>query len=334
MHTGEALLRDGDYFGDPLNIAARLTALASGGQMIVSAVTAELLTGRMPPGVTLKDLGEHWLKGVARPHRVLQVVAPGLEHDFPLASPTAASSIHSVPQPLTSFIGRAHELSDCARLLHDARVLTLTGLGGTGKTRLALAVAERSKAVYRDGVFFVDLVPVADPDRVASSVAAALGIGEQPGRSMVESVCARLAHRQVLIVLDNCEHVLRAAAAFVTGLLASTRQVTVLATSSEPLGIAGEQVAPVATLGVARRAADKFENSDAGRLFLSRAPLAARPVSPGQADLQLVEAICSKLEGLPLAIELAAARLKVLSLQDIHDRLNDRFGLLRGLTTV
>jgi predicted ATPase/DNA-binding winged helix-turn-helix (wHTH) protein len=252
---------------------------------------------------------------------------PGRGYRFALeldeAAPDVAAGaggppISALPRLLTSFVGRESELDEYGRLLDGERLVTLTAVGGSGKTRLAIELARSKLASFPDGIWFVDLAPVAAPERVTLTVAATLGVREEPDRPILDTLCARLERKHALLVLDNCEHVVAACAAFVEALLAHTANVMVLATSRERLGIAGEHAVVVRPL----------EASESVRLFVDRARLVASDFVPASDTQLAVEGICRRLEGLPLAIELAAARVKVLSVDEINARLEDRFRLL------
>jgi predicted ATPase/class 3 adenylate cyclase len=316
LHTGEAELRDGDYFGTAVNRAARLMAVGHGGQVLVSSQTA----GLVGPDVVLVDLGEHRLRDLDLPMRVFQLSGSG----FP-----PLRSLDATPGNLTgqasSFIGRDGQVAELVGLVATHRLVTLTGVGGVGKTRLALQVAAGLVGEFPDGVWLVELAPVGDPEVVPDAVATALGITPQAGLSVTASVARALAGRRLLVVLDNCEHVLGSAGDVAEAVLAGTQTVHVMATSREGLGVGGEQLWPVPSLGVAGA------GSEAVELFLAR----AGEVNPGftldaPADVEAVVGLCQRLDGIALAIELAAARMVSMSVQDVLDRLTDRFRLLAG----
>ena len=329
LHTGEAETRGGDYFGSPLNVAARIMGVAHGGQVLLSSVTAEIVRGQLPPGVSLKSVGACTLKGVSEPVHLEQLVAQDLRADFPPPS-GAGPTEDTLPSPLTSFVGRKQQVRDCQTLLRRTRLLTLTGLGGSGKTRLAIEIARRSRAAWTDGVYFVDLTPVTAVQHVLTAVATAVGLQEDPSRPLIESLCSQLSARRALLVLDNCEQVLRGCAELLVPLLARSGAIKVLATSREPLALAGEQIHSVPPLDVAAGAGRGGEASEAAQLFIARAHLANARVATTGAALQRIEAICRRLDGIPLAIELAAARCRVLSLEEIDARLANRFSLLKA----
>jgi predicted ATPase/class 3 adenylate cyclase len=317
-HSGEAEWRDGDYFGTVVNRAARLMAIGHGGQVLCSSATAELV-GDAP--LSLTDLGEHRLRDLDRPMHVFQVGGG----NFPaLASLDRLAG--NLPEQATSFVGRQAAVAELAGLVGAHRLVTLTGAGGVGNTRLAVQVAAELAGVLGDGVWLVELAPVGDPAAVADAVAAALGVTARAGRSVADSVAVALSGRHMLVVLDNCEHVLEAAAEVVETILARTTAVKVMATSREGLRVKAEHLWPVPSLDVAAGV-----GSAAVELFVAR----AQAVLPGfdlgdPADAAAVIDICRRLDGIALAIELAAARMVSMSPHDVRDRLDDRFRLLSG----
>jgi predicted ATPase len=248
--------------------------------------------------------------------------------------PTIAAPLHNLPKPRTSFVGREKELAECAQLLEENRVLTLTGVGGSGKTRLALKIAEGRVGAHEDGTWFVDLAPIQDEDRVAVAVATVLGVKEEPGGSLIESLSARLTEKDALLVLDNCEHVLAASTELAEALLAAAPNLRLLATSREGLGLDGERLFAVRSLGVPRREdwhdARALEASEAIHLFVDRARAVEGRFALDGKNGPIVAEICRRLDGIPLAIELAASRVKVLSVDQIRSKLDDRFRLLTG----
>lgn len=318
--TGEAELRDGDYFGVALNRAARVMAAGHGGQILLDGATAGLLTG-----VDLKALGPKRLRDITRPVDVFQVGAPGLQGDFPELTTVDPTPGHLHP-PDTSFIGRETEMVELQTALKSHRLVTLTGVGGVGKTRLAVEVAARCADAYPDGVFVIELAPVGDPAAVPEAVAAVLGITQQPGLSVVDSVAAALEGRARLLILDNCEHVLDAAADLIEVIFTHSSTVAILATSREGLRLNNEHLWPVPSLDIGAG-----NDSAATALFIDR----AHAVSPhasftAPAESAAVVEICRRLDGIPLAIELAASRLVSMTTTEIRDRLDDRFRLLVG----
>ena len=318
LATGEAELRDGDYFGTVLNRAARVMAAGHGGQVLLDDAAAHLLSG-----VDLIALGARRLRDIAKPVEMFQVLAAGLGSEFPPLKTLDAAPGNLRPQS-TSFIGREAELAEVHEALKAHRVVTLTGVGGVGKTRLALEVAERLAEEFPDGVWLFELAAVADPAAVPDAVAAVLGITQQPAKTVSESVAAALEGRVRLLVFDNCEHVLDAVADLVDAILAQSETVRIVATSREGLGVAEEQVWPVSSLDVVAGT-----GSPAVELFVERSrAIAPRFSMTDEADA--VVEICQRLDGIPLAIELAASRMASMTASEVRDRLDDRFRLLVG----
>jgi predicted ATPase len=320
LATGEAELRDGDYFGAVLNRAARVMAAGHGGQILLADSTAGLLSG-----VDLVDLGPRRLRDLPAVVGVFQVRAAGLRTDFPPLRALDAGPGNLRPAP-TSFIGRESELDEVQAAVKAHRLVTLTGVGGVGKTRLALEVAARLADEFPDGVWFFELAAVSDPAAIPDAVAAVLGITQQPGKTVTESVAAALEGRVRLLVIDNCEHVLDAAADLIEAILAQSVTVRVFATSREGLGIAQEQVWPVPSLDIGAGI-----DSAAVSLFVER----AHGIAPGFAmvngdEVAAVVEICQRLDGIPLAIELAASRMASMTAGEMRDRLDHRFRLLVG----
>ena len=322
VHTGEVRLRDeGNYIGPAINRTARLRDLAHGGQTVLSAATSDLVIDQLPADAWLADLGSHPLRDLPRPERVVQLCHPDLCNDFPpLRTPTAVLA-HNLPVQLTSFVGRQAEMASLRDALAAGRLVTLTGAGGVGKTRLAVHVATQIADAFRDGVYYVDLAPITHPDVVRVTAARALGLPDQPGRSTMDTLVRFIRDHQMMIVLDNCEHLLDASAKLVAEMLAAAPGLTVLATSREPLGVTGEATWQVPSLSLA---------DDAVALFVDRARLARADFAITDDNADSVAQICQRLDGMPLAIELAAARVRALSLTEIADSLHDRFRLLTG----
>jgi predicted ATPase/class 3 adenylate cyclase len=333
LHTGEAELRDGDYYGSAVNRCARIRGIGEGGQILLSEATASLVRDGLPAGVSLLDHGEQTLKGLTRAERIFQLVSP----DLPAGTPPVQTPVahpHNLPLQLTRFIGREPEMAAVRGLLESERLVTLTGTGGAGKTRLALQVAADALDGYADGTWFVELAAIADPLLVPRVVASAVGVREQHGRPIVDTLVDQLAPRTTLLVLDNCEHLIDACARLAAVLLAGCPRLTILATSREPLLIGGEIVWSVQALSFPDSAddgeSDALTTFEAVRLFLDRAASANPRFALNAATAPAVAAICRRLEGIPLAIELAAARLQALTVQQINERLDDRFRLLTG----
>ena len=320
LATGEAELRGGDYFGTVLNRAARVMAAGHGGQILLADSTAGLLTG-----VDLLDLGPRRLRDLPTPIGLFQAEAPGLRSDFPPLRALDVSQGNLRPAP-TSLIGRESEVGELQAEMKTHRSVTLTGVGGVGKTRLALEVAARLADEFPDGVWFLELAAVTDPAAVPDAVAAVLGIIQQPGKSVTESVASALEGRVRLLVFDNCEHMLDAAADVIEAILAHSATVKILATSREGLGITDEHLWPVPSLDV-----DAGINSAAVFLFIERAQAVSPRFSVNDADqAAAVVEICRRLDGIPLAIELAASRMASMTASEVRDRLDQRFRLLVG----
>jgi predicted ATPase/class 3 adenylate cyclase len=320
LATGEAELRDGDYFGAVLNRAARVMAAGHGGQILLADSTAGLLSG-----VDLADLGPRRLRDLATAVGVFQVRAAGLRTDFPALRALDVSPGNLRPAT-TSLIGRESEAAELHAAVKSHRLVTLTGVGGVGKTRLAVEVAARLADEFPDGVWFFELAAVTDPAAVPDAVAAVLGITQQPGKTVTESVASALEGRVRLLVFDNCEHVVDSVADLVEAILAASAAVTILATSREGLGVSEEQLWRVPSLDV-----NSGTESAAVNLFLDRAHSVVSDFSlaqPGDADA--VVEICRRLDGIPLAIELAASRMAAMTAGEVRDRLDQRFRLLVG----
>ena len=330
LYTGEAELRGDNYFGAVPNRCSRLRDVAYGGQILCAQTTRDALAEDAPSDVSLRDLGVHRLRDLASAERVYQVVASGLADRFP---PLRSLDVrHNLPRQRTSFVGREDELRAVAKHVEHARLVTITGLGGAGKTRLALQAAFEQLNEFADGAFFVDLAPVSDPAVVPATVAAAVGFARPAIGSLstgpTDELLDFLASRGVLIVLDNCEHVIGACAAIVSRILDACANVRVLATSREALGVEGEQVYPLAPLPPPF--ADLPETSDAVRLFAERAALVRPDFVLTAEHTRDVAHICVRLDGIPLAIELAAAQSAHLTPREISEHLDDRFKLLTG----
>ncbi len=325
IHTGEVLLRDeANYAGPVINRTARLRDLAHGGQTVLSGATEELVAERLPQGAWLTDLGTHALRDLPRPERVVQLCHPDLVNDFPPLRTPKAVAASNLPVQLTRFVGRENQLTQLRAMLAENRLVTLTGAGGSGKTRLAVQVAGRLAdefGRFPDGVWYADLAPITDPEVVPVAVARALGLPDQPGRSTMDTLTRFVADRRMLMVLDNCEHLLDACADLVVALLGSAAGLTVLATSREAIGVAGEVGWRVPSLSLADEAVE---------LFADRVRHIRPDFAVSAANTAAVSEICRRLDGLPLAIELAAARMRALSLAEILESLHDRFRLLTG----
>jgi predicted ATPase/class 3 adenylate cyclase/Tfp pilus assembly protein PilF len=316
LHTGEADLRAGDYYGSAINRCARLRDVANGGQAILSSVTASLARERLPAGASLRSLGRHRLKDLPEADEVFQLVHPELPADFPpLRSLSAAP--HNLPIQLTSFVGREQDLDDLReRLLRkEVRLLTLIGTAGTGKTRLAMQVAEDTLAEFPRGVFFVPLAPLTDPERLLSAIGDAVGVKEVQGQPLLHTLIDALQAKGMLLVLDNFEHVVQQARQ-VGDLLSACASLKILVTSREVLHVAGEQVFAVSAMDVPDLqqplSMEQISHCDAVQLFVERARAAKPSFSFTHENAAAIAEICAQLDGLPLAIELAAARVQLL----------------------
>ena len=334
MHSGEPTVVAGDYVGLDVHRAARICAAGHGGQVLLSGVTHELVGRGLPAGIELRDLGEHQLKDLIQPEQLYQLVIPGLAADFP-ALRTVGRQRTNLPAPLTAFVGRRRELEEITTLLgrQGVRLLTLTGPGGSGKTRLALRVAAGLVEQFADGVVLVDLASIEDPTLVPAAVARALGIREILDQPVPETLTDRLRDQRLLLVLDNFEQVLPAAAV-VHRLLMACPQVKVLVTSRAALHVSGEQEYPVPPLAVpdleVPPGPDGGEPSEAVALFADRARAVRPDFAVTAQNAATVAEICRRLDGLPLAIELAAARIRLLSPEALLERLQQRLPLLTG----
>jgi predicted ATPase/class 3 adenylate cyclase/DNA-binding CsgD family transcriptional regulator len=322
LHTGEVRLRDeGNYIGPTINRTARLRDLAHGGQTVLSGVTDGLVADHLPEDAWLTDLGTHRLRDVARPERVTQLCHPDLRNDFPPLRVSEMGTAPRLPAQITSFVGRGAQIIEIGQLLTEHRFVTLTGAGGAGKTRLAIEIAGRLAEEFSDGVWYADLAPLTHPDLVPVTVARAMGLPDQPGRSALDSLVRYIGNRSMLVVMDNCEHLPDACAQLASALLDACATLTLFATSREPIRAFGEFTWSVPSLTL---------DTEAVELFTDR----ARQVRPDFAvtaeNATTVTEICRRLDGMPLAIELAAARIRALSLQEIMDSLHDRFRLLTG----
>jgi predicted ATPase/class 3 adenylate cyclase len=332
IHTGEGRMMGSSYVGLDVHRAARIAAAGHGGQVLVSAATRALTEHRLPEGVELRDLGEHRLKDLDAPEHLFQVVIPDLPSAFPPLRSIGGRRDH-LPAQLTSFVGRNREKRELLELLPRSQVLTLTGPGGTGKTRLALEVAAAASDTFDEGAWFVPLAAITDPDLLVPTIAAAFGLREGPARPIADTLAEHLRDRSVLLVLDNFEQLMPAAQT-VNELVSAARRTSVLVSSREPLRIAGEQEFRVPPLAVPDRGTEAsiedLRLADSVALFLQR----ARLVQPGfdltAGNAQAVAEICARLDGLPLAIELAAARIRLFEPAEVLARLDRRLTFLAG----
>ncbi|HEX6269173.1 MAG TPA: adenylate/guanylate cyclase domain-containing protein [Anaerolineales bacterium] len=335
LHTGETEMREGMYAGPVLNRAARLMSIGHGGQTLLSTVTADLVRDQMPDGASLQDLGEHRLKDLVRSERVYQLIHPGLPADFPPLKSLNAFP-NNLPVQLTSFIGRQEELKAVKDLLvrPDVRLVTLTGPGGTGKTRLSLQTAADLIDRFKDGVFFVDLAPIREPESVLAAIARTVGLRETSERPLLDELKGHLQDRIMLLLLDNFEQV-TGAGSHVIELLTYCPRLRVLVTSREALHMRGEQVFPVPPLALPRAdlkqpSIEQLTQFEAVRLFIERAQAVKPDFQLTDENAPAVAEICFRLDGLPLAIELATARIRLFSPQALLERLGSPLKLLRG----
>jgi class 3 adenylate cyclase len=345
LHTGEPLVAEEGYVGFDVHRAARIGNVGHGAQVLLSETTAALVMDELPEGVSLLDLSKHRLKDVRRPERIRQLVIEGLPAEFPplksleaLAAGTHGKRPrHNLPLELTPFIGRDDESIKIGELLQEPsyRLLTLVGVGGIGKTRLALHTAAEVIDGYPDGVWLVELAQFRDPELVPQRAAAVLGVSAQEaeeGRDVRDVLTAYLSDKKLLMILDNCEHLIEASAEFAVNLLKECPEVQLMATSRENLGIPGEKSFAVPSMGIPPENALPLdlEDFEAVRLFVDRAAAALPDFRITSSNSGSINNICRQLDGIPLAIELAAARVKILAPEQIADRLQDRFQLLAG----
>ena len=333
LHTGEAQERDDDYFGPTLNRCARILSAGHGRQILLSSTTQEMVHDLPPEGISLKPLGEHHLKNLVRRERIFQLMHSSLPEDFPpLRSLDALPN--NLPVQLTSFIGRAYEIVQVQKLLKENRMVTLTGVGGCGKTRLALQVGAEVLDNFIDGVWLVELAALADPTLVPQAIASAVGIREEPNRELLESLLDYLEPKELLIIFDNCEHMTGACAEIAERVLQQCPNLRLMATSREALRVGGETVwrGPSLSMPEAEQmpAIDRLAQYEAVELFSERANVVKPGFEVNEENGESVNWICRRLDGMPLAIELAAARVRVLPPEQIARRLDDRFRLLTG----
>ena len=334
LHTTEAQRRDeGTYFGRAVNRGARLRAVAHGGQVVLSRATRDLVLDRLPERAELTDLGLHRLRDLGRPEHIFGLVHPDLPNEFPPLR-SLDTMPNNLPGELTSFIGRRVELTQLGDPLQRVRLLTLTGAGGCGKTRLALQAAADAMDRHPDGVWWVELARLEDPTLLPAAVIGALGLREVPGLALLDTLVEHLRARRALVVLDNCEHLLAACAEFTDALLRPCASLTILATSRAPLGVPGEITWRVPSMSLPaepqREPIETLRLADAVALFIDRATQVRPHFAITAANAPAVAQICHDLDGIPLAIELAAARVRMLSPQQIAQALSDRFHLLTG----
>jgi len=332
LHTGEPVRVEAGYVGLDVHRAARICAAGHGGQILLSQTTRELIADELPPGADLRDQGQHRLKDLARPLHLYQLIVPELPSDFP---PLKTLSVlpNNLPNLLTTFVGRTREMADIKEKLKRERLVTLVGVGGGGKTRLALQVAAELLDTYPDGVWLAELTILTDAALITHTVASILGIREEPGRPILQTLLDYLKPRRLLLILDNCEHLLRETAGLAHTLLHASPNLRILATSREPLHVKGEATYPVPSLQVPETSDvtdEQLLEFEAARLFIDRAVAVLPSFTLQREKAETVATICRRLDGIPLAIELAASRIRVLSPEQIAERLDDRFALLTG----
>ncbi|MBV8373823.1 MAG: adenylate/guanylate cyclase domain-containing protein, partial [Candidatus Eremiobacteraeota bacterium] len=317
IHTGTADERAGDYFGPAVNRVARLLAIGHGGQILVSSVTSALVAGELPADATLRDLGEHALRDLEQRERVYQLEAPDLPKTFP---PLRSLKRHAsnLPPQLTSFVGREREMTEIAALVHAHRLVTLVGAGGVGKTRMAVQVATRLLDEFNDGVWFVDLASLSSGDHVPATIAHALGLKLPPSGNPAEHLVETLKAKKTLLIFDNCEHLIESVKRIATAILKDCPDAKILASSRQNLEVAGEQTYYLPSL----------ETPIAVELFAERARSADDRFALTDENAAVLEDICRRLDGIPLAIELAASRANVLGVRQLSEKLNERFRLL------
>jgi predicted ATPase len=331
VHVGVVENRNNDYFGSAVNRAARIMTAAHGGQILLSQATAELVRVRLPQGVSLLDLGDVRLRDLAQAERVYQVVHPALRQTFPTLRSLEVTP-NNLPEQVTSFIGRERETADLENLIGRSRLVTVVGTGGLGKTRLSVQVAANVIDDFPDGVWLIELAPISEPRLVPQAVASVLGVTETAGAPVVDALLAHVRDRRYLIVLDNCEHLIEACATLARQMLQAGSETRLLATSREALRLSGETVYQLPALALPGRTdvvtPEALLRSDAAQLFIDRAAAvhASFAVTPGNATA--IATICRRVDGIPLALELAAARVRALSVETIAARLDDRFRLL------
>lgn len=333
LHTGEPISAEVGYVGISVHRAAWICSVGHGGQILLSRVTHDLVEDTLPPGVGLRDVGRHRLKDLAPPQHLFQVIAAGLPSDFP-ALKSLDTRLHNLPIQLTSFIGREREKAEVHKILSTSRLLTLTGAGGAGKTRLALQVAAEVLEDFSDGVWFVEFASLSDSALVPHAVATAVNLQEQPGRPIFATLSGALRSKHLLLVLDNCEHLVAACARLSEGLLQACASLRILATSREALRVAGEVAWRVPSLSLPdsrdQSALNHFADYEAVRLFIERAAASRPGPTLTKHTIHAIVQICRQLDGIPLAIELAAALVSVLTVEQIASRLDDRFRILTG----
>jgi predicted ATPase/class 3 adenylate cyclase len=334
IHTGEVSQNETGFVGYEVHRAARISAIGHGGQVLLSSSTASLVEDTLASGLSIKPLGSHRLKDLGRPEAISQLVFPGAEADFPaLRSLDNPELPNNLPTSLNEFVGRESDLQEIRTLINEARLVTLTGAGGSGKTRLALQVAAGLLDASRDGIWFVELAPVNDPAQVPQAIISALSLSSDGDKSATDLIVTALKEQNAVFVIDNCEHLVESVADLLDVILRQCPKVRLLATSREPLGVSGEEVYRVRSLTVPEsgvQSAEELLGADAATLFVQRGRSIDKSFQATDANASLIASICRRLDGIPLAIELAAARLSSMSIEDLHERLDQRFRLLTG----
>jgi predicted ATPase/class 3 adenylate cyclase len=333
LHTGSAELRDHDYFGQPLNRVARLLAVGHGGQILLSSATCELCRSSLPEGTSLRSLGEHRLRDLSRPELVFQLCHFDSPSDFPPLR-SLGSMPNNLPHSVTSFVGRQKEIVEVKALLERSRLVTVTGSGGSGKTRLTLQVAADLLDSAGDGVWLAELAAITEPSLVTQTVANVFGIREEPGKPLIQTLLTHFENSRLLLVLDNCEHLLDACASLAEAVLRHCAHVRILASSREPLGMGGELTYRIPSLSLPDLKSDDAARNlaifESARLFIERAQLHAHQFTVTNRNAPAIASVCRRLDGIPLAIELAAARVRSMPVEEVDRRLGQSFGLLTG----
>ena len=329
LHSGEVTLRDGDYYGPTINRCARLRAIAVGGQILLTEAAAKRASGGLPPGASLTTPFERKLKDLNQSENIYQLRHP----ELPILE-LSATQPNNLPQQNTSFEGREKDLSKVKTLLHGSRMVTLTGEGGSGKTRLALQTAADLLDEEGDGIWFANLAALSNGDLVPQTVASVLEVREVAQNPLTQTIIQSLRDKHVLLILDNCEHLLTACALFCQAVLAACPHVRILTTSREGVGVSGETTYRIPSLSLPPSSkpatAQNVLESEAARLFVVRARAAQPAFHLTDANAHAIAQICTRLDGIPFAIELAAARIRALPVEQIAVRLDDRFRLLTG----
>ena len=339
IHTGTAKLKDDsenpEYDGyATLALTQRVMSAGHGGQLLISQAAHDLLAGNLPESAKLVDMGEHNLKDIVQVQRIYQVNAPDLPSEFPPLK-TQKVKKHNLPVKLTTFIGRERELVEAKKRLNEAKLLTLIGPGGTGKTRLSVQLGGDQLALYPDGVWMIELAPLADPALITQTIASVFGLRESPDRPLIEQVIDYLRAKSALLILDNCEHLIEACANVAESFIQACANLKILASSREALGVSGETTYRVPSLSLPQNLGDltdlrDLQEYESIRLFVDRASAANPNFKLTKENASFVAQVCRRLDGIPLALELAAARARVLSVEQIAERLDDRFRLLTG----